>query len=86
MKNIIKTKIKHSFKINQKHIEFLNVLQLSNEKLNVYTVKFLDPYPLIAVGYSDGQFLIWGIKEYIYMAATGRRYEQIRQPQNPAHI
>ena len=34
MKNIIKTKIKHSFKINQKHIEFLNVLQLSNEKLN----------------------------------------------------
>ena len=33
MKNIIKTKIKHSFKINQKHIEFLNVLQLSNEKL-----------------------------------------------------
>ena len=34
-----------------------------NEKVNVYTVKFLDPYPLIAVGYSDGQFLIWGIKE-----------------------
>ena len=34
-----------------------------NEKLNVYTVKFLDPYPLIACGYSDGQFLIWGVKE-----------------------
>ena len=34
-----------------------------NEKVNVYAVKFLDPYPLIAVGYSDGQFLIWGIKE-----------------------
>ena len=34
-----------------------------NEKINVNSVKFLDPYPLIAVGYSDGQFLIWGIKE-----------------------
>ena len=36
MKNVIKTKtkIKTSFKINQKHIDFLNILKLPNEKLN----------------------------------------------------
>jgi hypothetical protein len=29
-------------------------------------------------------FLIPGIEKYIYMAATGRRYAQIRQPPNSA--
>ena len=33
------------------------------DKLNVNHVKFLEPYPLIAVAYSEGSVYIWGIKE-----------------------
>ena len=33
------------------------------DKLNVNYVKFLDPYPLIAVAYSEGSVYIWGTKE-----------------------
>ena len=33
------------------------------DKLNVNFVKFLDPYPLIAVAYSEGSVYIWGTKE-----------------------
>jgi WD40 repeat protein len=33
------------------------------DKLNVNHVKFIEPYPLIAVAYSEGSVYIWGIKE-----------------------
>ena len=33
------------------------------DKLNVNHVKFLEPYPLIAIAYSEGSVYIWGIKE-----------------------
>ena len=43
-----------------------DILYLQNnkmDKLNVNYVKFLDPYPLIAVAYSEGSVYIWGTKE-----------------------
>ena len=33
------------------------------DKFNVNHVKFLDPYPLIAVAYSEGSVYIWGTKD-----------------------
>ena len=33
------------------------------DKLNVNCVKFLDPYPLVVVAYSEGSVYIWGTKE-----------------------
>ena len=32
------------------------------EKINVYSLKFLDPYPVLAATYSDGSIYFWGIK------------------------
>ena len=43
-----------------------DILYLQSNKLdkfNVNSVKFLDPYPLIAVAYSEGSVYIWGTKE-----------------------
>ena len=34
-----------------------------HEKINVISVKFLDPYPLLAATYSDGTLYIWAIKQ-----------------------
>ena len=45
-------------------IEDILYLQANKlDKLNVNAVKFLDPYPLIAVAYSEGSVYIWGTKE-----------------------
>ena len=43
--------------------DILYLQNFKNDKLNVNSVKFLDPYPLIAVAYSDGSVYIWGTKE-----------------------
>ena len=32
------------------------------EKISVYSLKFLDPYPILVATYSDGSLYIWGIK------------------------
>ena len=33
-----------------------------SEKINVYSLKFLDPYPVLVASYSDGSIYFWGIK------------------------
>ena len=43
--------------------DILYLQNYKNDKLNVNSVKFLDPYPLIAVAYSEGSVYIWGTKE-----------------------
>ena len=43
--------------------DILYLLGTKNDKLNVNTIKFLDPYALLAVAYSDGSLYIWGVKE-----------------------
>ena len=43
--------------------DILYLQSFKMDKLNVNTIKFLDPYPLIAVAYSEGSLYIWGTKE-----------------------
>ena len=43
--------------------DILYLQSFKMDKLNVNNVKFLDPYPLIAVSYSEGSLYIWGTKE-----------------------
>ena len=43
--------------------DILYLQSFKMDKLNVNNVKFLDPYPLIAVAYSEGSLYIWGTKE-----------------------
>ena len=51
------------FEISKINDIFYLISQNKHEKLSTYSVKFLDPYPLLAATYSDGTLYIWGVKQ-----------------------
>ena len=51
------------FEISKINDIFYLVSDNKHEKLRTISVKFLDPYPLLAATYSDGTLYIWGVKQ-----------------------
>ena len=51
------------FEISKINDIFYLVSNNKHEKLRTLSVKFLDPYPLLAAVYSDGTLYIWGVKQ-----------------------
>ena len=40
-----------------------DIFYFYSNKLSVNCVKFLEPYPILAVGYNDGTLFFWGVKQ-----------------------
>ena len=39
------------------------LVNIHSDKLSVFYVKFLEPYPILAVAYNDGTLYFWGVKQ-----------------------
>ena len=42
---------------------FFYLVNFQSDKLSVNCVKFLEPYPILAVSYNDGTLYFWGVKQ-----------------------